>query len=289
VAPYRIRNLHELFEQVKHLDPEVLRYFPIAVVALFESFFRSAIATLVDAGAPYVDNIAATSYARDLRFDFTVVRGIAGKSITMGDFFSHLVGIKNLGQIDSLMTAALGRPFLTQLGVVHDRWAVEVEGKPAQPIISDLNAVLAQVSRAFEDRHVYAHEYADSHPITAADVAAILAAATLFLEAGAAVMSDTLHPDAPLTQAAMNARSLEEYTAMDEALSSRLTELATSLSQGQATLLQRAATSWRDYRDALSELESLEAEGGSMQPLLYNMAAARITRDGLGWLKQYFG
>jgi uncharacterized protein YecT (DUF1311 family) len=280
-APWRLGTLQIAFEKTPDLDGELLRYFPIAFIAITEAFFREAAKTLLDAGSPYFENLAESPFTKDLRFDLSVLHAVAGKAVTIGELFSHLVPLKSLEGIGRLMTSATGTPFFDAIAGVHDRWDVEVNKLPATPIIGDLRRVLADVGRAFQYRHIYAHELADHHPITHRDVADILQSGSQFIEASAAFISNLLHPNVPLTQSAMNAEAWKEFQSVDEVLTKEYNALLERLAGPQKDALGQSHEIWLRFRQAAATFDGLRFEGGSMQPLIEASSLRQLTEDRL--------
>ena len=90
----RLIALERAFENRATTNEELIRYFPIALVACIESYFRTTIKELIDSGDPYVNN--AGKLAEKLKFDYDIVKAFQGKKISLGEFVSHMVSINNL-------------------------------------------------------------------------------------------------------------------------------------------------------------------------------------------------
>ncbi len=279
--PWRLVTLQAAFKKTPDLDRELLRYFPIAFIGMTEAFFREAAKTFLDAGSPYFENLANSTFTQDLKFDLTVLHAVAGKEVTIGELFSHLVPLKNVESIGGLMTTATGKPFFKGIAAVHNRWEVEVNKRPPTPIISDLNRVLADVHKAFEYRHIYAHELADKHPITREDVADILQSGSQFLEASAQFIWNLLHPNSPLTQSAMTEQAWKEFRSVDEVLTKEYNALLESLAGSQRDALSRAQEAWLQFRSLTGTFDGLRFEGGSLQPHVEGLSLRHLTEERL--------
>ena len=275
-APLRLGVIEDALRRVRG-DAELLRYFPVALVAVIETFIRKAIQQLIDNRPQALDGFLASPTGKDQRFDLTILRAVAGKQISVGELLGHLIPIKSLESIDAAMTSVLGQPFLPVLRTVHDRWAVEIHGKPKQPIIPDLDAVLERIATLFSDRHILAHEDADNYELTFHHVDSQLNATAAFLDAASELVSNVLYPDAPLTQVAMNQAAAEATRDATTSMIATIDALRPRLSTSMLAALDQSQAAWLAYRDAQSRLEGLEFEGGSMQPMIESSAQETLT------------
>lgn len=287
IAPFRLDKLRRALPTAQP-EQELLRYFPIAVVAIAEGFFRKAIGELLDADPARLGRVLDSPFGREQKFDLSILGAVAGKSVTVGDLVAHLLPFKGVDHIEAHMSLVIGSSFFGQLRIVHDRVAVELEGKPKAPIIKDLDQVLAHLAKAFEYRHIFAHELAESHVIAPAEVAGILDSASVFLSASAEVVGNTLQPNYPLTQADMNTRAAAGFRDADRALTRRLKQFSKTLRPNQKRALDRAQKVWVKFREAHAAFVRLEAEGGSMAPLLVAGALEEVTRERIDHLESHF-
>ncbi|MBX3561107.1 MAG: DUF1311 domain-containing protein [Sphingomonas sp.] len=113
------------------------------------------------------------------------------------------------------------------------------------------------------------------------------------LYALAALSAAQAAPDCrnPVTQADMNRCAALEFAASDAQLNAawpgvlayaRAQDQAnrtTDNRQGAAARLLQAQRAWITFRDAHCTVESYQARGGSMEPLLYNTCRAHLTRQ----------
>lgn len=72
-------------------DKELVKYIPIATVACFEAFFRSAYKELIDFGKPFSDNAIKFNQSKNVKFDFEIINAIQTKTVTVGEFISHIL------------------------------------------------------------------------------------------------------------------------------------------------------------------------------------------------------
>ena len=273
----RLLDVEHVYGKRDPENKELLRYFPIAVVACMEAYFRLTIKQLIDSGEPYLTN--AQALMSKARVSFEILKGLHGQTITTGDVIAHSVSISNLTHVASHISQLMACDFLKEVAQVHNRWDVEVNKKPKLPIISSAESTFRYVARAFDLRHIFCHETASNHEFEIQEIEECFENSVLFLKASQAFISETLFPNAPLTQADMNAASYEDYRKEKEHLDSLLTQVFDLLSERQVARYREANEAWKSFFEASVEVEGLQYEGGSIRPTIANSAAASLTRD----------
>jgi uncharacterized protein YecT (DUF1311 family) len=95
----------------------------------------------------------------------------------------------------------------------------------------------------------------------------------------------------PQTQAAMNACAAEEFAEADKVLNAVWKDAVDYVREGDRhrqdwdkrpsgeRKLRAAQRSWIGFRDAHCTVESYQARGGTMEPLLYESCRAEVTRQ----------
>jgi uncharacterized protein YecT (DUF1311 family) len=273
----RLLHVEHAYQERDPENKELLRYFPIAVVACMETYFRLAIKKLIDSGEPYLTNSQALMPKANVGFD--VLRALHGQSITIGDVISHSVSISNLTHLASDMSKLMGVDFLKEVSLIHDRWAVEVLKQPVRPILLEADNTFRYVARTFELRHIFCHETASNHQFDAEEIEKCFDNAVLFLKAAEEMVSETLYPNSPLTQSDMNIASAGEYRKEKEHLDVLLSRVESLLSDKQVPRFNEANKAWEAFSEASVEVEGLQYEGGSIRPTVENSAATRLTRE----------
>lgn len=284
----RLSLLQEALPQAES-NRELLRFFPIAVIATVEGFFRKAISELLDSDPDRLQGVLESKFGREQKFDLSILSAVAGRSVTVGDLVAHLLTLTRVDHIEFCMSLVLGKSFFEELRMVHDRYAVELEGKPKTPIIGNLDPILDDLAKAFEYRHIFAHELAATHGITPVEVTQILDSARVFFNAASEVVLNNLHPNYPLTQADMSAQATAKFNDADQALRERLEEFTKGLRPDQKEVLARAQQAWLRFRDAHGAFVGLEVQGGTIAPLLTAIALEDITNERIRHLKSAFG
>jgi uncharacterized protein YecT (DUF1311 family) len=262
-------------------------YYLIKAVTILEVFTRTRIAMLVNHGTEYVAR--AATLVRDLKIDFDLANSIHGRAITLGDIVGHGVPVNAFGQIIEHFKTLLDLDLGDRLAKAVDRWQVEVEGKPSNPIISDYDDMAAHVKRLFEIRHVLCHELPKKPVYEKEEVSDLLLHATAFAKALENVLHFQMYGLTPLTQSEMNIDAANRLHAREQELESLVQSIQAemSLMDGEFEALQAAQEKWLAYRNAHCDFETLRHEGGTIRPLLWGSEARELTEERLSQLKSW--
>jgi hypothetical protein len=275
--PLRLFALEQAFKKHDKNETELTRYFPVALIACVEGYFRMAIKDLVDAGEPYLTN--AEKLASSVKLDFSVLRAIHGKAVTVGELVAHGVQLSRLEHIEATLSSLIGKSFLQELRTTNDRWAHEIRGEPSTPILPQPEAVFSDVARTFELRHIICHEIASAYEIEPEEVARCFESCVSFLRAADECISEIVRPGAPLTQTDMNIAAGKALAETNQRLTGAVTTLRSRLDSKELVAFDESQATWQVYCDAWANFVAGErATGGTIWPLIF-AGAAQATID----------
>lgn len=273
--PGRLFALERAFKEHDQTQSELTRYFPVALVACIEGYFRMVVKDLIDAGEPYLSN--AEKPAASTKLDFSILRAVHGKAVTVGELVAHGIQLSRLEQVDGAMTSLLGTDFLRALRSITDRWDHEVKGNPASPILTDPDRVYADVKRTFELRHIICHEIASAYDIKIGEIDRCLQSCVAFLRAADEFVSETLHPNAPLTQTDMNIAAGDSLATARKLLDETMEGVRQRLNAYELAAFEESQRRWEDYSEAWVAFDVGPREAsGTIWPLL-NASAIEAT------------
>jgi uncharacterized protein YecT (DUF1311 family) len=281
---FRLTEIEGAFARYDTTNEELLRYFPVALIACVEAYFRMVVRQLVDDGEPYLANAERLSA---VKLDFDALRAIHGKSVTVGELIAHAFPLSRLDHVGSAMSSLLGIDFLRELRTVADRWEHEIVGKPKVPILADPDLVYSKVSRAFELRHIICHEIASAYPVTIEDVSQCVEGTVLFLRASDELISEHRHPGSPLTQTDMNIDAGQALSAARKRLAELIESERAQYSGERLEIFDDAQTKWTAYCEAWSKFEADECAGGTIWPMLFAGAAESLTNQRIEEVESY--
>jgi len=118
--------------------------------------------------------------------------------------------------------------------------------------------------------------------LTSVSFALAIAFGPLYLRA----FSQTPPPFAE-TQAGMNQQAQKDFDKADRAMNAVYKKLLLTLDANRQKKLKAAQRAWLAFRDADAAFVASEAEGGSMQPMVYSGALTKRTDDRTKQLQGY--
>lgn len=160
---FEVEKLRERWRKNAGSSESEPDFYIIRLVTLLEVFARRNIGELIDHSRLYTDR--AVELSKHFKMDFELLRDIQGRAITLGDIVAHSVPINAFSQIISYFETLLDKPVRPLLSAAVDRWSVEIEGKPSEPILRDFDRAASTLTRLFEIRHIVCHELPSELPI----------------------------------------------------------------------------------------------------------------------------
>ena len=273
----RLVELEHAFHQHDRSNKELVKYFPVAIVACIEAYFRMAIKDLVDSGDPFIGR--AENLPSLLKPDFSILIAIHGKAITMGEFIAHGIQLSRLEHIEQAISIFLETSFLGAIKITTNRWASEIRGEPSVPILAKPDEVFGDVVKTFELRHIVCHEIASAYEIDHEEVERCFRNCVTFLRAANELISETIHPGAPLTQTAMNTAADESLMEAKGLLYKACESVRSRLNQRELLAFDESQEKWQSYCDAWALFVAGERSmGGTIWPVIY-AGAAHATID----------
>jgi uncharacterized protein YecT (DUF1311 family) len=284
------QQLKLLGEEGNDCHLELMKHFPIAMVAYMESLFREYIKELIDFGYPYSEN-AKDFNKSEIKFDFQIVTEIQSKTISVGDFISHFLPLSNLENINYTMTTLIGKDFLNNKDFLHslksvvDSWPDD-ENKIYEPILKNASAVYRDVKKKFELRHIYCHEYTGLDIVDPELIKISFYNTKLFLEATSCLIRHLIAPTAPKTQSAMNQMAFDEFNQAEAEMNKIYEQVLNGLRVRHKSKLEEAQNHWVEVREKQVDLLANQFEGGSIFPLIYYSEMKSLTNQRIDELKK---
>jgi hypothetical protein len=255
-------------------NKELLKYIPIATVACFEAFFRSVYKELIDFGKPFSDNVIKFNQAQNVKFDFDIINAIQTKTVTVGEFISHILPCNNFDDINKNLSLLCGIDFADQIKKFKRDSIFEHVNDNSKQFIDNGDQIISDIKRTFELRHIFCHEFATNLRIDKDEILRCFNNAKIFLNQTNDFIWDLIYPNAPETQADMNNHTSDQFSEADN----ELTELIITIKEASKEnsymtlnidLLDETLTEWKKYREVKAKLDASVVEGGSMYPTIY--------------------
>lgn len=277
---YRER-LHKIENLLKNINnDEVLRYIPIALVACFESFFRSNYAEIIDFGDPYRKNVKNFNN-RNIKLDLDILSAIDDKEFSVGELISHMLPCNNVYDIDSNISILLDNKFLKSIKSFYYKSIFEDINEMNSIFREKYNSIIEDIKKIFELRHIFCHEIANNLNIEKSEIESLFFSANIFLENADLYIWNTLYPNAPETQAEMNYDAERRAKILDQKFEEYINIIKSHdffIDMGfNLELFCESINRWKEYRKFKAETDASTVEGGSMYPNLFYYSFAETT------------
>lgn len=274
-------------------NKELLKYIPIATVACFEAFFRSVYKELIDFGQPFSDNVVKFNQAQNVKFDFDIVNAIQTKTVTVGEFISHILPCNNFEDINKNLSLLCSIDFIDQIKKTKRESISEHVNENSEQFIDNADQIIADLKRTFELRHIFCHEFATNLSIDKNEILRCFSNAKLFLNRTNDFVWDLIYPNAPENQTDMNIQASDEFEQSENDLLILISTIKEAKNENSdfdlnVELFDKTIEQWKIYRKTKAELDASIVEGGTMYPLLYASSLKATTKEKIDSLKNEF-
>lgn len=274
-------------------DKELVKYIPIATVACFEAFFRSIYKELIDFGKPFSENAIKFNQSKNVKFDFDIINAIQTKTVTVGEFISHILPCNNFGDINTNLSTIANIDFVDQIKKFHRKSIFDHINDNSKQFIENSEQIISDIKRTFELRHIFCHEFATNLNVDKDEILRCFDNSKIFLNQTNDFIWDLIYPNAPETQTDMNIQASDEFEKFENDLSVLISTIKETKSENSdfdinVKLFDKTMVQWKIYRKSKAELDASIVEGGSMYPLLYASSLTTTTKEKIESLKNEF-
>lgn len=274
-------------------NEELLKYIPIATVACFEAFFRSIYKELIDFGKPFSDNVSNFNQAKNIKFDFDIVNAIQTKTVTTGEFISHILPCNNFKDINSNMSLLINKDFTKELKNFKKESIFEDVNQTSKDFKKHSEQIISDIHKVFELRHIFCHEFATNIKIDKEEIFQCFKNSKLFLNQTNNFIWELIYPGAPETQTDMNVQSHGEFEKVDQELTNLISLIKKTSNEEYSLglneiLFDNSIKEWNSYRDSKAKLDASIAEGGTLYPLLFASSLKQTTLEKIDSLKKRY-
>ena len=190
-ASWRMSSLIQSFNSSTKHREEVIRYYPIAVVAVLDGYFRARLPSLIDSGEPFRTN-AVEKYS-EVKLNLQLGDALSMGKVSLGDLIMNSVSISNFPSLVQILMNITGRPkCLAEIAkAAPGSFGSEVRKR----FITSPEETWSRLSRVFELRHILCHELAPDIIVDESETRLLLIAAQEFVRASAAWLENLEGPN----------------------------------------------------------------------------------------------
>lgn len=248
---WRMSSLVQTFNEPEKNRAELLRYFPVAIVAAIDGYFRARLAKLVDSGEPFLTN-AVNAYP-NVTLDTALAGAIAARKVSLGELLMHPVTMSAFDTLIQVVTKITGAAnFLEELAKIRP---THLSARENDRVIRDPAATWGHLGRVFAIRHILCHELAADLEINDVEIRGLLLASQQFMAASAQWFDKLEHPNPPPNKAERLKRARESRARARKRLDAQLGifQSEEGLPENTKVAVSRAADRLSDYEKALEE------------------------------------
>ena len=253
---YKVDALARTWEQIDS-DMGVADFIPIRLATIIEVYVRETVREVVNSSHVYLDR--AEPFLKNAKLDFLLAKHLHGRRVTMGDIVAHSISVTDLDHVISTYETLLPG-YRNTLPTVHERWIEDRDQPQKEPILQDVEGVLASVKRLFEIRHVVTHEMPRNQPYSSEEIPEFLTSSRGFLSATDWFLTGELRGDVPKTQSAMNILAGEDLKQETMAMGQLLAEIQEKR-EADIELLAASQDAWTNYAKADADLHASLVQG----------------------------
>lgn len=277
---HRIEELYRALDAISPNAHELLRHFPVAAVAILESYLKGVVAAVIDHGPEYLERGLKLIGDRALKVP-EALSIIQSRTATPGQLIAHFIPCSSVSHLEEPLDAVLGFNVKQRMKTAIPVAAVRSQIENPLLAVDDVPALWQKLAQLFTHRHVLAHEAAMGYVIAVDQANASIEAVQQFMLGVDAVLWATIWADVPLTQREMTDKAWRDMGAARK----RLADLLRSLRK-TARLNRRRHSIWRTY--FLQYMEGYADEQmGSIRGLVYFRRATDILMDRIRHLEPF--
>jgi predicted CopG family antitoxin len=260
--------------------------FVVGIVSCVEISVRTGIKRLVDHGMPYTERL--DRFKDFLKFDLSIAKALKDKKVSFGELISHLLPVKNIGNIIDHFGVLFADSFSSLLSEIRefkepkdsdilgyddteqDNNLDEDDFEP-RLLISDVNAIFANITKLFSKRHIIAHE-AVFDSVKEVELEEYFTSARVFVDALEELIEQTLNPNKPRFAFLSSIVEANEASEVYEKMEQKFNELHSLVSDEQ-TFYDSDVTVRKQLKITQDKfLEYMESETSFVEALIKPMS-----------------
>lgn len=250
---------------------ELYRHFPSAAIATLETHFKSTIALIVNSDNKCVEKGLSLLKDNTLRA-IDIIPLLHKSTATIGEIVAHFLPFNSIASIENPFSQLLDGSLKQMLGNVRDPYDVRHGLDNSRKVIDNVDMLWCRIGKAFEQRHILAHEAASDYVVTYSEALNAIDSVRELIKGLDALMWATIWHSVPLTQRELNEDAYISMQAARRKLAERLRD-----HRHDDPEFRTLHFAWKRYFRAVLEFKSREIMG-SIRPLIYAKTAERMLK-----------
>lgn len=281
ILKQRLNSLENTYSNLNKYDKETLRYFPIAIVGLFEAYFKHAFQELIDFGSPFSDN-SLKILKKSQGFDDDVIKSLNERVRSLGELVSFFIKVSSLEKIlETIGTLVYNeeKNFKKEI----EKELVKIHKDEGNEQEFELKHLFSDVEETFRLRHIFCHEAAISFTIEMEKIKKCYLASKCFLKIMNRFLFNTKFPNSShlgfLTQYDMNVDQQAIYAKKEIVLNNLIFKIKSNQTKRERYFFEKVLKNWRKYREIKAKFLARETKGGTLWFTVYYGQMSGITED----------
>lgn len=273
-AEYRVFQISEAFRANQHIY-ELRRHTVVALIACLQTYHRGYLSNIMEADPEL--RIRGASLVGE-KFPLSEILKITGgQEITVSEIIAHAAPVNSVGDMISWLSGIFNQDFkglLVDAVSPFDRHETDDQIK----IVSNVENMLSSISKAFDIRHILAHEAALDFEIESGTVIEIIESIELWMRAAYGVLWQTVLRNEPFTQFEINEAASRDYQNASDRMECALARVRDLLGDNKRAKFEDNHQKWLINAIEFNDL-MYASEQGTMWPGVRASELARNFND----------
>jgi uncharacterized protein YecT (DUF1311 family) len=292
----RLNELRELADSIQEdniRDQEFIKLFPVRLVAILESYFRSIVKSLIDHGEPFLKNVPKLNQPNDGKISIELLLSMNESEFTLGELIAHVLPCSKFNEMISVLNTLTEQDILNELKQYMPTTIYEHNITIADAYITNEPLIKSDIFEIYRLRNIFCHELGATEKVKPAKIRVLVASMSFFINHLDNYIENLIHPNAPETNADIQTTLLAKLQNSEEVLRQLISQIQIALEaidspNFEINLFRKIQQHWEAFRDANCEMAAHIYEGGTMYPQLFISEKIEQTEKRIKELNQLF-
>jgi hypothetical protein len=293
---YRLNMLQDIIDSYEidsAKDIEFLKYFPIKLVAIIESHFRSTVKLLIDHGDPFLKNIPKLNQPNDGKIPIHLLLSLNASEFTLGELIAHVLPSSKLGDMESALNILTEKDLFHELKNFLPETIFEHNKAIAEFYVSLEPLIKRDLIEVYRLRNIFCHELGATEDLKPEKIGLLVKSVSLYVNHLDNYIMTLVYPNNPETTADINNALGHDFRQTEDKLIELINKIEKASDKIKSPNYERvrfnlAQQHWQNFREETSRMAAHSCEGGNMYLQLYLSEMIKITETRLKDLSYHF-